>query len=49
MWSIIVLLSCVGLLTICLNPCNVNIVQQWVFDVIDASSLKSSTIHVGTC
>ena len=46
---IIVPLSCVGLLTFCLKACYLNIPQQWVFDVIDTSSLKSPTIHVGTC
>ena len=43
----IVPLSYVGLLTICLEACAANIAQQWVFDVIDTSSLKSPTIHVG--
>ena len=42
-------LSCVGLLTICVKPCNLNIVQQHIFDVIDTSSMNSPTIHVGTC
>ena len=42
-------ITCVSLLTICLKACDLNIAQQWVFDVIDTSSLKSPTIHVGIC
>ena len=30
------------------KPCNLNIVQQWVFDVIDTSSFKSPRTHIGT-
>ena len=39
-WSIIVPLSCVGFSIICCKPCNLNIVQQWVFDVIDTSLIQ---------
>ena len=46
-WSIMVPLSCVGFLIICFKPCNLNIVQQWVYDVFDTSSFKSHTTHIG--
>ena len=46
-WSIILPLSCVGLLIICFKPCNLNIVQQQVFDVTDTSLFKSPTTHIG--
>ena len=47
-WSIMIPLSCVGFFIICCKPCNLNIVQQWVFDVIDTSSFKSPTTHIHT-